>query len=153
VQKVFVKLFFFLQCGFVIFWQQKIGVKAAYKKLVKLKKGVNFINLLHAHFPYECLFGSFSLVTCKLKKLPKRLSYVKFVQKTLVKLTIGCSLGLFAGIFMSAKVVEKWNNKPMFVSFDTIPTPIWDIPFPAVTICNVENANINMVIFNETIFS
>jgi len=75
------------------------------------------------------------------------------VQKTLVKLTIGCSLGLFAGIFMSAKVVEKWNNKPMFVSFDTIPTPIWDIPFPAVTICNVENTNINMVIFNETIFS
>jgi hypothetical protein len=43
------------------------------------------------------------------------------------------------------KVVEKWSRKPLFVSFDTVPTPIWDIPFPAVTVCNVQKVNKKMV--------
>jgi len=50
--------------------------------------GVNFINILHANFSYKHLFGSFSLVTCKWKKLPKRRWYAKFARKMLMKLTI-----------------------------------------------------------------
>lgn len=45
------------------------------------------INILLTHFPYKCLFGSLSLVTCKKKKLSKLLSYVKFASKTLMRLT------------------------------------------------------------------
>ena len=66
---------------------------------------------------------------------------------------VGCSLAFFAGIFLSTKVVEKWNNKPMFVSFDTVPTPIWDIPFPAVTLCNVQKANKKMASVQMSHFS
>jgi hypothetical protein len=57
---------------------------------------------------------------------------------------VGCGLALSAGAFLSVKLVEKWNRKPMFVSFDTVPTPIWDIPFPAVTVCNVQEAKKSM---------
>ena len=53
---------------------------------------------------------------------------------------------VIAGIFLSVKLVEKWARKPMFVSFDTVPTQIWDVPFPAVTVCNVLEANRDMVI-------
>jgi hypothetical protein len=42
--------------------------KAACIILVKLITGVNFINVLREHFLYECLFGSFSLVTFSLWK-------------------------------------------------------------------------------------
>jgi hypothetical protein len=37
---------------------------------------------------------------------------------------IGCGLSLMAGVIMSTKLVEKWGRKPMFVSFDTIPTQV-----------------------------
>jgi amiloride-sensitive sodium channel len=33
------------------------------------------------------------------------------------------------------KIWDKWNTSPVFVSFNEVPTPVWDIPFPAVTIC------------------
>ncbi len=49
--------------------------------------GSNFINILRANFSYKRLFGSFSLVTYKQKKLPKRLSYKEFAPKPLMKLT------------------------------------------------------------------
>ncbi len=55
----------------------------------KKKEGVNFINILHAIFLYKSFFTSFSLVTCRWKKLPKRLLKKKFACKTLMKLTNG----------------------------------------------------------------
>lgn len=30
---------------------------------------------------------------------------------------------------------DKWNTNPVIVSFAEKSTPIWQIPFPAVTIC------------------
>jgi len=50
-----------------------------------------FINILSANFLYACLFGSFSLVTCKWKKLPKTLLYIKLARKMLMKLTPGAN--------------------------------------------------------------
>lgn len=29
----------------------------------------------------------------------------------------------------------KWNNNPVIVSFAEKSTPVWQIPFPAVTVC------------------
>ena len=34
------------------------------------------------------------------------------------------------------QIVDKWKTSPVFVSFDTSITPISEIPFPALTICN-----------------
>ena len=59
----------------------------------------------------------------------------------------GVGLALLAGIFLSYSVVKKWNQRPMFVSFDTVPTQIWDVPFPAVTVCNGFKANRKKVDF------
>jgi amiloride-sensitive sodium channel len=33
------------------------------------------------------------------------------------------------------KVWDKWNKSPVFVSFNEMQTPVWEIPFPAITIC------------------
>jgi hypothetical protein len=33
------------------------------------------------------------------------------------------------------KIWDKWNTSPVLVSFSEVPTPVWNIPFPAVTIC------------------
>lgn len=30
---------------------------------------------------------------------------------------------------------QKWDRSPVIVSFATKQTPIWQIPFPSVTIC------------------
>ena len=35
------------------------------------------------------------------------------------------------------QILEKWQNSPVLVSFDSSVTPISTIPFPAVTICNM----------------
>ena len=39
----------------------------------------------------------------------------------------------------------KWRRDPVYVAFDTTSTPVWQVPFPAVTICNMNMANIDMV--------
>ena len=36
---------------------------------------------------------------------------------------------------------SKWQANPVIVTFDTNPTPIWKIPFPAVTICPQSKSN------------
>jgi amiloride-sensitive sodium channel len=33
------------------------------------------------------------------------------------------------------KVWNKWNTSPVLVSFAEVPTPVRNIPFPAITIC------------------
>ena len=40
-----------------------------------------------------------------------------------------------AGTFFILKVWKKWDTTPVFVSFAETTTPVWDIPFPAITIC------------------
>lgn len=36
---------------------------------------------------------------------------------------------------MIVKIYEKWQFSPVIVSFAEKSTPVWQIPFPAVTIC------------------
>lgn len=38
-------------------------------------------------------------------------------------------------MYLVVKTFEKWRNSPVLVSFATRQTPVYDIPFPAVTIC------------------
>jgi len=47
---VFCRAFLWFLFGFLIFWQNEIGEKAAGKLFVKLTTGVNFINILQSAF-------------------------------------------------------------------------------------------------------
>jgi hypothetical protein len=69
--------------------------------MVKLTTGVNFINILHKKFLYECRFGSFFYVHVTSEKLPKQHSYKKFVRKMLIKLTTGHGRFLLSVSFFS----------------------------------------------------
>lgn len=42
--------------------------------------------------------------------------------------TFGCSVMIW-------KIYDKWQSSPVMVSMAESPTPYWQIPFPAVTIC------------------
>lgn len=37
---------------------------------------------------------------------------------------------------MIHKVWRKWQDSPVIVSFAESSTPVWQVPFPAVTICS-----------------
>ncbi len=63
--------------------------KAAQRVVMKLFLFVNFINILHTNFLYECCFGSFFNIHVTKGKLPKWCSYEKFVRKMLIKLFLG----------------------------------------------------------------
>ncbi len=39
------------------------------------------------------------------------------------------------------KVFEKYVSSPVLLSFDSIPVPISDIPFPSMTICNMNRVS------------
>ncbi len=58
--------------------------------------GVNFINVMHTNFSYEHCFGSIFYVHVTREKLPRRLSYKKFLRITLMKLTAVLRSYLFA---------------------------------------------------------
>ena len=55
------------------------------------------------------------------------------------------------------QVLKKWRTTPVIVSFDSDPQPIWNIPFPALTLCNnnkvkkskVTNSDFNHRLVNE----
>lgn len=40
-------------------------------------------------------------------------------------------------IFFIKEIFAKWIDNPMIISVSPIPTLITDIPFPAVTVCNL----------------
>lgn len=44
-------------------------------------------------------------------------------------------ISLYLCITLVWSEYEKWENTPVIVSFASKETPIWQIPFPAVTIC------------------
>lgn len=47
---------------------------------------------------------------------------------------------IFVSIYCCSSLIEniyvKWNETPVIVSFSEKSTPVWSIPFPAVTICS-----------------
>ncbi len=49
--------------------------------------------------------------------------------------TIACAW-VMAG-YLIYKVLEKWQKAPVLVSFDSTQVAIYEIPFPSLTICNM----------------
>ncbi len=39
----------------------------------------------------------------------------------------------------------KWRREPIYVAFNTVSTPIHKVPFPAITVCNMNQVNIKAV--------
>ncbi|XP_055621989.1 pickpocket protein 28-like [Toxorhynchites rutilus septentrionalis] len=44
-------------------------------------------------------------------------------------------LSLYGCAKLIEKIYHKWDSGPVILSFDRKPTPVWQMPFPAVTIC------------------
>lgn len=47
------------------------------------------------------------------------------------------------------KTYNKWQSSPVIVSFAQSPTPVWQVPFPAVTICSETKARQSAFNFTE----
>ncbi|XP_049875788.1 pickpocket protein 28 isoform X2 [Pectinophora gossypiella] len=56
-----------------------------------------------------------------------------FVEKVFWLFMFICCVVLCSGLI--SKLWTKWNESPVIVSFAENPTPVWAIPYPAVTIC------------------
>ena len=41
------------------------------------------------------------------------------------------------GAYMIYMVMNKWKTSPVLVSFDSVQTGIYNIPFPSMTVCNM----------------
>lgn len=50
-------------------------------------------------------------------------------------------------------VYQKWDNNPVIVSFDDAPTPVWKIPFPAITVCPEDKISADVMNFTEDFYT
>lgn len=57
-------------------------------------------------------------------------------------------IGIFASAYLIYNTYRKWVTSPIIVTFAKTETPIWNIPFPAVTIC--PETAIDQAMFNLT---
>lgn len=55
---------------------------------------------------------------------------------------IAFSLSAIACAGFILKVMVKWNEAPIVITFAEKSTPVWEIPFPAVTICPETKADV-----------
>ncbi len=76
------------------------------EKLLFTRPGINFINVLRAHFLYKSASSSFFFyLHVTREKLPKRLSYEKGVRKMLMKLTSGINFTNILSLNVGLKVL------------------------------------------------
>jgi len=53
-------------------------------------------------------------------------------------------VGCFAAVFLISDVWRRYKDSPVIVSFEPEETNIDQIPFPAITICNMNKAQKSM---------
>ncbi|XP_013199333.2 pickpocket protein 28-like [Amyelois transitella] len=58
-----------------------------------------------------------------------------------------CSVVLCS--FLIRNVWRKWNDSPVIVSFAENPTPVWQIPYPAVTVCLETKSKVSVFDFTD----
>ncbi len=46
---------------------------------------------------------------------------------------------------LANQVFLKWSREPIYVAFNTQSTPIHKVPFPAITVCNMNQVNLDAV--------
>ncbi|KAF2903802.1 hypothetical protein ILUMI_02379 [Ignelater luminosus] len=103
--------------------------------------GSNFIQNTRFYFSEYC--GNTSIHGLKFLGEKGRTWIEKLFWLTLL------STSLYFCISLIMKVHHKWKNSPVIVTFATEQTPIWDIPFPSVTICPEIKSQKDMYNFTE----
>lgn len=48
-------------------------------------------------------------------------------------------------VYYISNIYEKWTASPIIIALNAVATPVVDIPFPAVTICNMNQARESVV--------
>ncbi|KAB0792959.1 hypothetical protein PPYR_12579 [Photinus pyralis] len=62
---------------------------------------------------------------------------------------VSVTFALYLCATMIKQTYKKWINSPVIVSFATSETPIWEIPFPAITICPLGKTDLTKFNFKE----
>ena len=47
-----------------------------------------------------------------------------------------CLMGFVLNVYFIVPIWIKWNNQPTLTTLDSTNHPVWDIDFPAITICS-----------------
>lgn len=61
---------------------------------------------------------------------------------------IGCIISLLCCIYLILNIWVKWTTSPVILTFNQDQTSIWEIPFPAVTVCPA--GKIDQKLYNYT---
>ncbi|KAJ8970719.1 hypothetical protein NQ317_018753, partial [Molorchus minor] len=65
--------------------------------------------------------------------------------------TVVFCVSLWFCISLTIETWYKWETSPVLVSFARSPTPVWEIPFPAVTICPVNKIKDSSFNYTDTL--
>lgn len=57
--------------------------------------------------------------------------------------TLMCAFGLAGAVVLINKVWTQYSTSPTITSVESTHYPIWNIPFPAVTICQVNKVHLS----------
>lgn len=64
-------------------------------------------------------------------------------------------LSLYGCVALIGNIYFKWEHKPVILSFNEEPISVWEIPFPAITICpesKFRPESINFTLVSDQIF-
>lgn len=78
-----------------------------------------------------------------------KIAYKHFFFFSRIWWIISFSISLIGCGILIQNIYDKWDESPVIVSFNEKSTPVWEIPFPAVTICPETKANISMLNFTN----
>jgi amiloride-sensitive sodium channel len=67
-----------------------------------------------------------------------------FVLRTLW--TFVCTIGLAGATILINKVWTQYSTSPTITSVESTHFPIWNIPFPAVTVCQVNKVHLSAAV-------
>lgn len=59
-------------------------------------------------------------------------------------------ISIYTCATLTMNIWDKWNNNPVIVSFAEKSTPVWEIPFPAVTVCAETKSRQTVFNFTDT---
>lgn len=76
------------------------------------------------------------------------LYFYKYISYFRLLWLIVIGISIYINVYMIRDTYQKWVTSPVIVSFAKSPTPVWQVPFPAVTICPVTKSK--QTIFNFT---
>ena len=60
--------------------------------------------------------------------------------------TVMCALGLAGAVVLINKVWTQYSTSPTITSVESTHFPIWNIPFPAVTVCQVNKVHLSAAV-------